>query len=341
MTNVMAPAMHESAPLAVLEVAHLETRIGSGEHAWKVLDDVSFSLARGEILGVVGESGSGKSMMAYSLMGLLDAPARVTAGSLRLNGEELRGADPEQLRRLRGDRMAMIFQDPLMTLNPVLRIDTQMIEAIRAHRRVSSGEARELAAQALERVGITPPHEKLLAYPHQFSGGMRQRVAIAIALLNAPDLILCDEPTTALDVTTQAQILAQMQALCRASGTALIWISHDLSVVARLADRVAVMYAGRIVETGFTQDVLVHPSHPYTQGLIAAAPAHYRRGERLREIGGGVPALAERPSGCGFRNRCPRATDVCRNDPPPENHDGRAGHVARCFHPLTAEVPHG
>jgi peptide/nickel transport system ATP-binding protein len=311
-------------PIPALEVAHLETRIAQRGGALKGVDDVSFSVMPGEILGVVGESGSGKSMM-------------VAGGSIRLNGQELRGLPEEALRRLRGNRIAMIFQDPMMTLNPVLRIDTQMVEAVLAHRSMSKSAARELARAALARVGIASPEERMLAYPHQFSGGMRQRVAIAIALLNAPDLIICDEPTTALDVTTQAQILEQMQTLCRESGTALIWITHDLSVIAGLADRVAVMYAGRIVETGTTREVLEHASHPYTHGLIASAPGNNPRGQPLNEIGGMVPSLANLPSGCAFRNRCPRATEICKTVPLLESRDGREGHLARCFHPFLDE----
>jgi peptide/nickel transport system ATP-binding protein len=317
-----------------LEVSGLITRIMQRGGALTAVDDVNFAIMPGEILGVVGESGSGKSMLAYSIMGLVDPPVEVSAGSIKLNGKELRGRPESELRRLRGDRIAMIFQDPMMTLNPVLRIDTQMVEAVLAHRIMSGRAARDLARDALSRVGIEPAAERLLAYPHQFSGGMRQRVAIAIALLNAPDLIICDEPTTALDVTTQAQILAQMQTLCRESGTALIWITHDLTVIAGLADRVAVMYAGRIVETGSTREVLEHPRHPYTHGLIASAPANNSRGRPLKEIGGMVPSLAELPSGCSFRNRCQRASEVCKTVPLLVNRDGWPGHLARCFHPF-------
>ncbi|MDB5822633.1 MAG: Oligopeptide/dipeptide transporter, ATP-binding protein-like protein [Herminiimonas sp.] len=321
------------AKVPTLEVSGLTTRIVQRAGLLTAVDDVSFAIMPGEILGVVGESGSGKSMLAYSIMGLVDPPVEVAAGSIKLSRQELRGMPEKDLRRLRGDRIAMIFQDPMMTLNPVLRIDTQMVEAVLAHRSMSGRAARDLARDALSRVGIEPAAERLLSYPHQFSGGMRQRVAIAIALLNAPDLIICDEPTTALDVTTQAQILEQMQTLCRESGTALIWITHDLTAIAGLADRVAVMYAGRIVETGSTREVLEHPSHPYTHGLIASAPANNPRGQPLSEIGGMVPGLADLPSGCSFRNRCPRATEVCKTVPLLVTRDGRPGHLARCFHP--------
>jgi peptide/nickel transport system ATP-binding protein len=226
----------------------------------------------------------------------------------------------------------MIFQDPMMTLNPVLRIDTQMIEAIQAHRRVSVAAARAEAREALGRVGIPSPDERLSAYPHQFSGGMRQRVAIAIALLNKPALLIADEPTTALDVTIQGQILFEVQKLCRESATALIWITHDLSVVAGLADDVAVMYAGKIVEQGTVDEVLDRPLHPYTRGLIDSVPSRNERGKPLKQIPGMTPSLLHVPSGCPFRDRCSRATDICRTEPGVDP-AGTGRHV-RCFHPL-------
>lgn len=222
-----------------------------------------------------------------------------------------------------------------MTLNPVLRIDTQMIEAVLAHHAVGQQAACEMAREALARVGIASPDERLLAYPHQFSGGMRQRVAIAIALLNKPDLIICDEPTTALDVTIQAQILFEMQKLCRESGTALIWITHDLSVVAGLADTVSVMYAGKIVESGSVQQVLEQPRHPYTLGLIASAPSRNPRGQPLRQIPGMTPSMLNLPAGCAFRERCDRASAACKQPPPLQQFDGRA---LRCFHPLMNSI---
>ena len=243
-------------------------------------------------------------MTGYSLMGLIDAPGKVVGGRVLLHGQDLRGLTPEAMRRIRGNRIAMIFQDPMMTLNPVLRIDTQMIEAILAHRDIGRHAALAIAREALVRVGIAAPDERLNAYPHQFSGGMRQRVAIAIALLNAPDVIICDEPTTALDVTIQGQILYEMQKLCRESNTALIWITHDLAVIAGLADTVSVMYAGRIVESGAAERVLEQPRHPYTHGLIASAPSRNERGRPLRQIPGATPSLLNLPSGCAFRSRC-------------------------------------
>ena len=316
---------------AVLEVSHLRTEFRTAAGVVRAVDDVSFSVGRGQIMGLVGESGSGKSMTGYSIMGLIDAPGRVAGGSIRLNGRELLGLDAEALRRIRGDRIAMIFQDPMMTLNPVLKIVTQMTEAVLAHHDVGRRRAREMARDALARVGIASPDERLQAYPHQFSGGMRQRVAIAIALLNKPDLIICDEPTTALDVTTQNQILYEMQTLCRESGSALVWITHDLAVVAGLADTVAVMYAGQLVEQGSVQQVLDAPRHPYTRALIASAPSRNPRGQPLAQINGMAPSPLDLPSGCRFRDRCPRASDVCAN-PPPLDVDAD-GHAWRCFHP--------
>jgi len=225
----------------------------------------------------------------------------------------------------------MIFQDPMMTLNPVLRIDTQMIETVLAHDRVGRDVARQRARDALGQVGIPSPDERLRSYPHQFSGGMRQRVAIAIALLHKPDLIVADEPTTALDVTIQGQILAEAQKLCAQSGTALIWITHDLSVVAGLADDIAVMYAGKVVEQGPVEEVLDRPMHPYTLGLIGSVPSRNRRGEPLRQIPGMTPSMLNLPAGCAFRARCPRAEARCAEPPPMAEY--QPGRFARCIHP--------
>ena len=328
----MSAVPNQKQAVPTLAVSHLKTQFKTQAGIVKAVDDVSFSVMPGQIMGLVGESGSGKSMTGYSIMGLIDAPGEVTGGSIKLQGRELRGLGADALRDIRGNRIAMIFQDPMMTLNPVLRIDTQMIEAVLAHKRVSRLEARALARDALARVGIASPDERLLSYPHQFSGGMRQRVAIAIALLNKPDLIICDEPTTALDVTIQGQILYEMQKLCRESGTALIWITHDLSVVAGLADTVCVMYAGKIVESGSVDEVLDQPRHPYTLGLIASAPSRNPKGQPLRQIPGMTPSLLNLPTGCAFRVRCDRASAACLAEPPLETAHGRS---LRCFHPVT------
>ncbi len=314
----------------VLSVKGLQTHFFTRQGVIRAVDDVSFSVARGKIMGLVGESGSGKSMTGYSLMGLIDPPGQIVSGQILLNGQDLRTLGPAAMQKLRGDRIAMIFQDPMMTLNPVLRVDTQMVEAIHAHRNISAKAALAEARDALERVGIPSPDERLKSYPHQFSGGMRQRVAIAIALLNKPDLIIADEPTTALDVTIQGQILHEMQKLCRESGTALIWITHDLSVIAGLADEVSVMYAGKLVEQGGVDDVLSHPAHPYTRGLIRSVPGSNVRGKPLHQIPGMTPSLLDLPVGCAFRERCDRASARCNADPLPERRTN--GGVFRCFH---------
>jgi peptide/nickel transport system ATP-binding protein len=320
----------------LLELRALRTGFPTRAGEIKAVDDVSFTLDRGKVLGLVGESGSGKSVTGFSIMGLIEPPGRISGGQILFDGVDLAKLSHEEMRSLRGRRIAMIFQDPMMTLNPVLRIDTQMIEAIRAHERVSERAARERARQALLRVGIPSPEERLDAYPHQFSGGMRQRVAIAIALLHRPAVLVADEPTTALDVTIQAQILAEVQSLAAETGTAMLWITHDLSVIAGLADRIAVMYAGRIVETGSVVDVLERPIHPYTDGLIGSVPSRNKRGVPLAQIPGMAPSLARVPPGCPFSPRCPRATVTCRGTMPAETPYAGA-RMARCHHPLAGE----
>jgi peptide/nickel transport system ATP-binding protein len=322
----------------LLSVAGLSTHFATRDGLAKAVDGVSFSVRRGEVLGIVGESGSGKSMTAYSILGLVDPPGRVVAGRILFNGRDLIELSPEEMRRIRGNRIAMIFQDPMTTLNPVLRIDAQMIEAILAHEATSRTAARARAREALVSVGIASPDERLEAYPHQFSGGMRQRVAIAIALLNRPDLVIADEPTTALDATIQGQILYELQKLTAETGTALIWITHDLSVIAGLADRVCVMYAGRIVEQGATADVLGMPRHPYTGGLLGSIPGDNSPRERLRPIQGMMPSLTDLPAGCHFRPRCPNATAVCTEVPETRPY-GAVGQSIRCFHPLQSPEP--
>jgi len=315
----------------VLAVEGLKVHFFTRAGVVKAVDGVSFSVARGEVLGLVGESGSGKTVTGLSILGLVDPPGRIVEGSIRFQGEELVGRSEEELRAVRGRRAAMIFQDPMMTLNPVLRVDTQMIEAITAHERVSQSTARGRARDALVAVGIASPEERLNAYPHQFSGGMRQRVAIAIALLHRPALLIADEPTTALDVTIQSQILAEVQALAADTGTALIWVTHDLAVIAGLADRIAVMYAGRIVEQGPVDAVLNAPLHPYTRGLIGSVPSHAQRGAALTQIPGMAPSLTHLPPGCAFAPRCARADALC--DAMPELAEIAPAHAARCWHP--------
>ncbi len=323
-----------------LEVRNLQTRFHTRAGVLPVVDGVSFTLGRGQVLGLVGESGSGKSVTGFSIMGLVDAPGSVDGGQVLFQGQDLVTMSARERQSLRGNRMAMIFQDPMATLNPVLRVDTQMIEAVKAHRRASTAEARQQAADTLALMGIPSPSERLKAYPHQLSGGMRQRVAIAIAMLHGPDLIIADEPTTALDVTIQAQILSEVQKLVRERGTSLIWISHDLSVVAGLADQIAVMYAGRIVEHGTVDEVLDHPQHPYTQGLIGSLPSANRRGARLKQIPGMAPNLLHMPPGCAFAARCERASAACATRPELTHPRADAPlHAVRCFYPGAISAP--
>jgi peptide/nickel transport system ATP-binding protein len=318
--------------MSLLSIENLKTHFFTRAGVVKSVDGVSFDLDRGEILGIVGESGSGKSVTGFSIMGLVDAPGRIVEGAIRFDGQDLVGMPEPVMRDLRGRRIAMIFQDPMMTLNPVLRVDTQMIEALRAHGPWTDEAARQRCRDVLGQVGIPSPEERLKSYPHQFSGGMRQRVAIAIALLHQPDLIIADEPTTALDVTIQAQILFEVQKLVAENNTAMIWVTHDLAVVAGLADRVAVMYAGRIVEMGTTEEVVNQPMHPYTAGLIGSAPSRNARGTRLTQIPGMAPLPIDLPAGCAFRPRCGHASAAC--GVAPEVATPGNGHMVRCHHPL-------
>ena len=320
----------------LLDVRGLRTAFHTEAGAWLAVDGVDLTVRRGEIVGLVGESGSGKSVTGFSLLGLIDPPGEVVDGEVKFKGTDLRKLSEEQMRQLRGNRIAMIFQDPLMTLNPVLRIGEQMMEAILTHEDVPRAEAEERCREALAMVGIPSPEKRLKSYPHEFSGGMRQRVAIAIAMLNKPDLIICDEPTTALDVTIQGQILYRMQQICREHNTALIWITHDLGVVAELADRVAVMYAGRIVESGPVEQVLDAPRHPYTRGLLDSMPGATQPGARLHQINGMAPSLAARPAGCAFRPRCTHAVTRCTEQAPSVTTEGSRSY--RCYVPIAREA---
>jgi len=317
----------------VLDVRGLQTVFHDLEGAWPAINHLDLQLHRGEVLGLVGESGSGKSVAGFSLMGLIDPPGEITAGRIVFDGQDLRGLSDEEMRRLRGMKIAMIFQDPLTTLNPVLSIGEQMAEAITEHRALPPSEVRAICLRALERVGITAPAARLMQYPHELSGGMRQRIAIATALLNDPDVIIADEPTTALDVTIQGQIISEVQKLQRESGAAVIWITHDLGVVAELADRIAVMYAGDLVEVGTTDAVLDDPRHPYTRGLLGSIPGDTPRGQPLPMIEGAAPPLNARPLGCAFHPRCIKASDLCRSTAPDTTIDPATSRSWRCHHP--------
>ena len=316
--------------MATISVENLQTHFPTPAGPIRAVDGVTFSVDRGEILGLVGESGSGKSITGFSILGLIEPPGHIAGGRILFHGENLVGRPEREMRAIRGKKIAMIFQDPMMTLNPVLSIGTQMVETVLAHEPVGKAEARRRSVKALGLVGIPSPEERLAAYPHQFSGGMRQRVSIATALLHRPDLIIADEPTTALDVTIQSQILFEIQKVTKAFGMSLIWISHDLGVVASLAQKVAVMYAGRVVEAGPVDTVLDNPVHPYTIGLMRSVPANIAAGERLQAIPGMAPSPLDRPSGCPFRLRCFAATEACGNEPE-ETVSG--AHRWRCFHP--------
>ena len=322
----------------VLSVKNLSTHFFTRAGVVKAVNGVSFELATGEIMGLVGESGSGKTVTGFSLLGLVDPPGRIVEGSVTLNGAELTTLSARDLRARRGSEISMIFQDPIATLNPMLTIGQQMKLAIDAHERLGARAAEARATELLAQVGIPSAAARLRAYPHEFSGGMRQRVAIAIALLHRPTVIVADEPTTALDVSIQAQILAQMRDLARETGTAMIWISHDLAVVSSLASKLAVMYAGRIVEQGPTATLLRDPKHPYTAGLIASLPAMAKPGAPLHHIPGTTPSLLSLPPGCPFAPRCGFATDKCGEEPEITLSGDRNW---RCFHPAgqAAEVP--
>ncbi|MBF9049458.1 ATP-binding cassette domain-containing protein [Roseobacter sp. HKCCD9010] len=302
-------------PAPLLEVAHLSIRLGRLPQ--NIVDDVSFTLNAGETLCLVGESGCGKSLTALALMGLLQSPPlAIAGGTARFEGEDLLTMPPTRLRETRGGRMAMIFQEPMTSLNPAIKIGEQIAESVRRHKRVSPAAARERALEMLRRVRIPAPEKRLDEFPHQLSGGMRQRAMIAMALANDPQLLIADEPTTALDVTIQAQILELMRDLQSETGAAMIMITHDLGVVAEMADKVAVMYGGRIVEAGTTEAVFTDPQHPYTIGLMSSMPSLGDRHDRLVTVPGLVPQPAEMPSGCRFVTRCPFAAPICADVPP-------------------------
>jgi len=300
----------------LLSVRDLEVSFALRSGTFRAVKSVSFELDKGERLGLVGESGAGKSITGFSIINLISAPGRITGGSVLFEGTDLSKLPPEAMRHIRGNRVAMIFQDPMMTLNPVLTIGQQMLETIRAHMNVSEAKAREIAVEKLSMVRIPSPERRLKQYPHEFSGGMRQRIVIAISLLANPSLIIADEPSTALDVTIQAEIMELLLELCESERMGLILISHDLGVVSQVTQRMAIMYAGSIVEMGPTAHIIENPLHPYTQGLLAALPGHQERRGRLNQIPGVMPGLTSIPPGCAFNPRCQRAMPVCSEEIP-------------------------
>jgi peptide/nickel transport system ATP-binding protein len=303
-----------TAPL--LEVSHLRVEFPSRRGTLLALDDISFSISPGEVLGVVGESGAGKSLTGSAIIGLLDPPGRIAGGEVRLAGQRIDNLPYEQMRAIRGRRIGAIFQDPLTSLNPLYTIGRQLVETIRTHLPLSETQARARAIKLLQETGIPAAEHRIDQYPHQFSGGMRQRVVIALALAAEPQLIVADEPTTALDVSIQAQIIALIRRLCKEHGAAVMLVTHDMGVIAETCDRVAVMYAGRIVEVGPVADVIHRPSHPYTVGLMGSIPAMDEERERLLQIDGAMPRLNAIPTGCAFNPRCPHAFDKCRSERP-------------------------
>jgi peptide/nickel transport system ATP-binding protein len=302
--------------MSLLDVRDLTVEFPTRRGVLRALDRISFSIDSGEILGVVGESGAGKSLTGAAIVGLLERPGRIAGGEIKLDGKRIDNLPPEPLRRIRGRRIGTIFQDPLTTLNPLYTIGRQLTETMQTHARLSSAEARRKAIGWLDRVGIPAAAHRIDAYPHEFSGGQRQRVVIALALCAEPALVIADEPTTALDVSIQAQIITLLKDLTRDHGTAVMLITHDMGVIAETADRVAVMYAGRIVEIGPVAVVIRKPAHPYTDGLMASIPSLEHRVDRLRQIDGAMPRLDAIPSGCRFHPRCPRVFGRCAQEQP-------------------------
>jgi peptide/nickel transport system ATP-binding protein len=323
-------------PAPLLEVRHLRVEFPTRRGTLLALDDVSFEIAPGEVLGVVGESGAGKSLTGASIIGLLEPPGRIAGGEIVLEGQRIDHLPYEQMRTIRGRRIGAIFQDPLTSLNPLYTIGRQLTETILTHLPVSAEEARQRAIRLLQETGIPAAEQRIDQYPHQFSGGMRQRVVIALALAAEPRLIVADEPTTALDVSIQAQIIALLKRLCKEHGAAVMLVTHDMGVIAETCDRVAVMYAGRIVEMGPVHDVIHAPAHPYTAGLMGSIPSMEQDRERLLQIDGAMPRLNAIPTGCAFNPRCPLAQDRCRTERP-DLADAGATRAA-CWYPAAA--PH-
>jgi len=300
----------------LLEVKDLEVKFALRLGELTAINGVSFTLDKGERLGIVGESGAGKSVTGFAIINLLSKPGYISAGKILFEGQELNRLPEEKMREIRGNRISMIFQDPMMTLNPVLTISTQMVETVLAHQNVSKADAIDIALEKLKKVHIPSPEKRLHQYPHECSGGMRQRIVAAIALLTNPALIIADEPTTALDVTIQAEIMDLLLELCESEKMGFILITHDLSVVSQVTEKIAVMYAGKIVEAGSTEAIIQDPKHPYTQGLIRALPGSLQPGTRLNQIPGMMPTLTDIPPGCAFHPRCKISDTMCRAEVP-------------------------
>ncbi|HEU4384725.1 MAG TPA: ABC transporter ATP-binding protein [Anaeromyxobacteraceae bacterium] len=335
-SSAESPAPGRAAP-PVLDIRDLRVEIPTRRRILVAVDGVSLQVAPGEVLGLVGESGAGKSLTGSAVIGLLEPPGRIAAGEIRLEGRRIDGLSHAEMRRLRGRRIGAVFQDPLTSLNPLFTVGDQLAETMRAHLELSPGEAWRRAAAWLDEVGIHPGAVRAHHHPHQFSGGMRQRIVLALALCAEPRLLVADEPTTALDVSLQAQVVALLRRLCRERGVAVLLITHDMGVVAEICDRVAVMYAGRIVETGPTAQVLRTPLHPYARELLACVPSLAPQPGRLRQIDGAMPRLGEVPAGCAFHPRCPDAMERCRRERPEARPEGER--LVACW--LLAGPPQG
>jgi peptide/nickel transport system ATP-binding protein len=326
---------------ALLSVRRLRVEFPTRRGTLVAVDDVSFDIMPGEVLGVVGESGAGKSLTGTAIIGLIEPPGRIGAGEIRLKGERIDHLPAERMRRIRGRRIGMVFQDPLTSLNPLYRIGDQLVETILTHTNTNGTSARRRALALLAEVGIPAPEARIAHYPHQFSGGMRQRVVLALAVAANPELIIADEPTTALDVSVQAQIIALLKRLCRDHGTAVMLITHDMGVIAETADRVAVMYAGRIVEIGAVRDVVKSPLHPYTIGLMGSIPKPDVDTPRLTQIPGTMPRLTAIPTGCAFHPRCPRTFAPCALERPNLKPQGSAEVACWLFHAAASAEARG
>ena len=308
----------------LLSVKNLVVEFPTRRGILTAVDNVSFDLERGEVLGLVGESGAGKSITGSAVIGLIEPPGRIAAGTVHLAGQRIDNLPSEKMRRIRGDKIGMVFQDPLSSLNPLYSVAEQLVETILTHKDISKKQARDRAIELLDKVGIPAADLRIDDYPHQFSGGMRQRVVIALALCADPELIIADEPTTALDVSVQSQIVGVLKKMCSEHGASVILITHDMGVIAEAADRVAVLYSGRMAEIGPVRDVIKHPQHPYTKGLMGSIPTITQEGDRLTQIPGSMPRLTDRPPGCAFAPRCEMAMDVCRQNHPEEKDVGTA-----------------